>query len=226
VNALGATGTVFQGTDGGTGSKLSTAYGAGGGGGASSVGQNGSSSKGGDGGTGVVSSISGPTVTYSDGGGGGSDGDGIITGSGASVGGSGGGGAGRGHGWGNGGDATGYGGGGGGAGRNGGTGGAGGAGIVIVRYLYSIQPTGGVVGVQTVVLNTTAMGILQWQKSANGSSWDDVTNATSTNLDVTALYTNTPWFQVRASGAGPDVFSTKMKVTSQAIANGTVITIR
>ncbi len=94
-------------------------------------------------------------------------------------------------------------------------------------YVQPGSATGGVVGVQTVVLSTTGSPMLQWQKSANGSTWTDIFGAGNTNLDVTALYTNTPWFRVHVTGGdGSEADSTPMKVTSQAIANGTIITIR
>jgi hypothetical protein len=91
-------------------------------------------------------------------------------------------------------------------------------------YVQAGSATGGVVAVQSVVLYGTGSPFVQWQKSADGSAWTDISGATSTNLDVTALYPNTPWFRVHVSGYdGPDAYSTRMKVTTQPIANGSVI---
>jgi len=129
-------GTAGQGNDGGTGS-AGGSTGGGAGGGASAVGGNNSASTGGAGGVGTASSISGSSVYYSGGGGGGA-------GNGApGVGGAGGNGGG-----GDGGNEvsngeagtanTGGGGGGGGYGSQI-NGGAGGSGIVIIKYLTSLQ---------------------------------------------------------------------------------------
>ena len=55
----------------------------------------------------------------------------------------------------------------------------------------------------------------------------DVASATNTSLDVTALYTNTPWFQVKVtSGTNAPAYSKWMQVTSQGTASGTIILIR
>jgi hypothetical protein len=143
--ATGAAGTAGQGFAGGTATAYasnSAASGAGGGGSAS-VGANGSGGTGGSGGSATTSTISGSSITYAGGGGGG----------GYSVGGTatGGGGAGAAI------NASGTGGsvntGGGGGGGSGGNvdgqnrnGGAGGSGIVIIRYLGTVQrATGGTV---------------------------------------------------------------------------------
>lgn len=89
-------------------------------------------------------------------------------------------------------------------------------------------PTGGVVFVKSVVLGVRGyFGDLQWQKSADGSGWTDVAGATSTNLDVTALYTNTPWFQVKVtSGTNAPAYSQHMLVTSQEITRGTIFVMK
>jgi hypothetical protein len=89
-------------------------------------------------------------------------------------------------------------------------------------------PTGGVVRVKSVVLEAADyFGNLQWQKSADRSAWADVANATNTSLDVTSLYTNTPWFQVKVtSGTNAPAYSKWMQVTSQATASGTTFLMR
>ena len=98
---------------------------------------------------------------------------------------------------------------------------------MIVRYAITNVSVGDV-GVQTIVLNVPAglADSLQWQKSADGGTWTNVSGATSTNLDVTALYTNTPWFKVHAFLGGLDAYSKRMKVTTQDIPGGTIILIR
>jgi len=143
--ATGAAGTAGQGFAGGT----ATAYGnnsaasGGGGGGSASVGANGSGGTGGAGGSGTTSTISGSSAVYAGGGGGGGYSSGGTT--------TGGGGAGGGINTNGTGGAvnTGSGGGGGSAGNVEGqnrNGGSGGSGIVIIRYLGTVQrATGGTV---------------------------------------------------------------------------------
>jgi len=140
-----------QGYAGGDGNTGGPAYGSGGGGGASEVGEDGSGSKGGDGGDGVLSSISGSSVTRGGGGGGGTN---TTPGSG----GAGGGGAGI-QGTGTAVSGTVNTGGGGGACDNSGTSGAGGKGVVVLSMpdvYYSGTTTGsptvgGVPGTTTLV---------------------------------------------------------------------------
>ncbi len=218
-----ATNSATQGNNGGSAvAGIYPIYAGGGGGGAGGAGSNCVvMTTAGDGGPGVSNKISGAWVLYAGGGGGGVFAPSSTAGKGGSgIGGNGGrtesgfaGGVGA--------VNTGSGGGG------GGVGGKGGSGIVIVRYPIA-NPSVGAVGVQSVVLNvpTGSAGELQWQKSADGSTWTNVTGATDASLDVTALYTNTPWFQVHAVLGSSDAYSKRMKVTSQAIANGTILTIR
>ncbi len=80
---------------------------------------------------------------------------------------------------------------------------------------------------EAVVLNVVnTLGSLQWQKSANGSTWSDVDGATADALDVTALYPDTPWFRVEAtSGTNAPAYSTTMLVTAGA-GPGMVLIIR
>ena len=84
--------------------------------------------------------------------------------------------------------------------------------------------------VGTISLTVTGhVGSIQWQESANGSTWSDVSGATDTNLNVSALYTNTPWFRVEAiNGGNPPDYSTTMEVTSAGPPPpaGTMVTIR
>jgi len=99
-------------------------------------------------------------------------------------------------------------------------------------YTNTVVPTpptsaGGLRANPIVLEATNTIGSLQWQKSADSVTWSDIASATSNSLDVTTLYTNTPWFHVVATMVGsPPVTSQWMKVTSQAIANGTIFTIR
>jgi hypothetical protein len=88
------------------------------------------------------------------------------------------------------------------------------------------DPVGGGTIVKTIVLEVTnSVGVLQWQNSADNSTWNDVAGAMSSELDVTALYTNTPWFRVEASSAGTNAYSTTLQVTSQGIAHGILFII-
>lgn len=90
-----------------------------------------------------------------------------------------------------------------------------------------VRPSdGGTVEVKTIVLESKdTVGIIQWQASANGSSFTNLTGATSTELDVTALYPNTPWFRVEATNGGePPDYSPSIKITESV--DGTVIMIR
>jgi len=89
-------------------------------------------------------------------------------------------------------------------------------------------PEGGGLAVKTVVLEVTnSVGSIQWQSSTNSSIWHDVTGATGTELDITALYTNTPWFRVETtSGTNAPAHSDTMQVTSYTVPSGTVIMIR
>jgi hypothetical protein len=139
-STAGGTGTVGQGNAGGAGYP-SSSYPGGGGGGAGGVGGNyKNTADGGNGGPGATNSITG-TITYYAGGGGGSSYLGV-----SSTGGLGGGGAGNPGAGSNGGANTGGGGGGGGYVGAPSTGGSGGSGIVIIRYLGSVQrATGGTV---------------------------------------------------------------------------------
>lgn len=100
--------------------------------------------------------------------------------------------------------------------------------ILVGGVIPAAAPTGGVVRVKSVVLEVVEQfGDLQWQKSADGSSWTDVAGATGPDLDVTALYTNTPWFKVKAtSGTNAPAYSKPMMVTSQAMLRGTIIMLR
>jgi hypothetical protein len=143
--AAGAAGTAGQGFAGGTATAYASnsAASGGGGGGSASVGANGSGGTGGAGGSGTTSTISGSSAVYAGGGGGGGHSFGGTT--------TGGGGAGGGF------NSNGTGGtvntgGGGGAGSAGASdgqnrnGGNGGSGVVIIRYLGSVQrATGGTV---------------------------------------------------------------------------------
>ena len=86
---------------------------------------------------------------------------------------------------------------------------------------------GGLRAKAIVLEATNTMGSLQWQKSADSAVWTNVAGATSNSLDVTTLYTNTPWFHVVATMVGsPPVTSQWMKVTAKQDASGTIITIR
>lgn len=89
------------------------------------------------------------------------------------------------------------------------------------------DPVGGTVEVQSVVLKVTGYtGGLQWQKSANGSTWENVPGALASTLDVTSLYTNTPYFRTEVTFGAGTTYSTRMMVTSQSVASGTIVTIR
>jgi len=88
-------------------------------------------------------------------------------------------------------------------------------------------PVGGNVVVRTVELEVTdSVGVKQWQASATGSSgsFTNLAGATSAILDVTALYPDTPWFQVEMTSGTNTAYSTTMKVATQA--DGTVLWIR
>lgn len=90
-----------------------------------------------------------------------------------------------------------------------------------------VEPSdGGTVSVKTIVLESKdTAGTIQWQASANGSRFTNLTGATSTELDVTALYPSTPWFRVEATNGGePPDYSPSMKVTENV--DGTVIMIQ
>jgi len=86
----------------------------------------------------------------------------------------------------------------------------------------------GVVGVNTIKLDTTgSIGALTWQASEDNSTWNDIVPAEiGTVLDVTSLYTNTPWFRVEAISGVSTNYSAAMQVTSQDTAQGTVIFIK
>jgi hypothetical protein len=138
----GAAGTVGQGNNGGSNGTASAPYPAGGGGGAGAVGNPGAGSASGAGGVGSASSFSGTSVTYAGGGGGGANSSGATAG----AGGTGGGGSGATSATGTSGTANTGGGGGGGYGGGTNNGGAGGSGVVIIRYLGTVQrATGGTV---------------------------------------------------------------------------------
>jgi hypothetical protein len=145
VSSAGGSGTAGQGFAGGNGI-ISQPYPTGGGGGAGAAGGNAVSSTSGAGGIGVSSSYSGTATFYSGGGGGGAYLQGSPAGT-AGAAGSGGGGAGSVTGTGTSGTAnTGGGGGGGAYNSSAQVGGSGGSGIVIIRYLGSVQrATGGTV---------------------------------------------------------------------------------
>jgi len=110
------------------------------------------------------------------------------------------------------------------------SGGLGGVAGVIISAESAIAPPseGGTVGVETIVLNVADnVGAIQWQSSSNNSTWNDVVGATFSTLDVTALWTNTPFFRVEAtSGANAPAYSTTLEVTSQGAPYGTMILIR
>ena len=143
--SVGGSGTAGQGFAGGNGI-VAQPYPTGGGGGASAAGGNAVSSTSGSGGVGISSSFSGSATFYAGGGGGGAYLQGTPAGT-AGAAGSGGGGAGSATGTGTSGTANTGGGGGGGAYNNSAqVGGSGGSGIVIIRYLGSVQrATGGTV---------------------------------------------------------------------------------
>jgi hypothetical protein len=84
---------------------------------------------------------------------------------------------------------------------------------------------GGTAGVKTVELEVTgSIGALQWQSSADGSNWDDLSGETAGVLDVTLLYPDTPWFQVKTtSGTNAAVYSTTMKIGIGTQQHGTLI---
>ena len=94
--------------------------------------------------------------------------------------------------------------------------------------LYQTPPTGGVVRVKTVELEVAGWDgtTLQWQKSVDGGTWDIVSGAQSAVLNVTALYTNTPYFRVNVTRGTDVAYSTRMQVTSQTVPSGTVFMIR
>jgi len=78
-----------------------------------------------------------------------------------------------------------------------------------------------------VLESADTVGTLQWQASPNGSSFTNLFEATSTDLDVTALYPDTPWFRVEAtSGTNSPAYSMTMKVATAADGTGTVIFIQ
>ena len=57
-------------------------------------------------------------------------------------------------------------------------------------------------------------GSIQWQKSANGSAWEDIPGATSATLDVSTLYTATPYFRAKVTtGVACSVYSSRTRVT-------------
>ena len=145
VTSVGGSGTAGQGFAGGNGI-VAQPYPTGGGGGAGAAGGNAVSSTSGAGGIGVSSSYSGTATFYSGGGGGGAYLQGSPAGT-AGAAGSGGGGAGSATGTGTSSTAnTGGGGGGGAYNSSAQVGGSGGSGIVIIRYLGSVQrATGGTV---------------------------------------------------------------------------------
>jgi len=86
----------------------------------------------------------------------------------------------------------------------------------------------GVVGVNTIKLDVTGnVGALTWQASEDNSTWNDIDPAEiGTVLDVTSLYTNTPWFRVEAISGVTTNYSAAMQVTSQETAQGMVIMIK
>ena len=89
------------------------------------------------------------------------------------------------------------------------------------------DPVGGVVGVDTIKLKVTGYtGGLQWQKSADGGTWTNISGELSSNLDVTSLYTNTPYFRVAVTFGTGTTYSTRMMVTSQPMGSGTLVLIR
>jgi len=76
------------------------------------------------------------------------------------------------------------------------------------------------------LVSTGTVGLLQWQQSANGSSWNDVGGATSSELDITALYTSTPWFRVEAtSGTNAPAYTEPKQVTLENVSGGKVVRI-
>lgn len=59
----------------------------------------------------------------------------------------------------------------------------------------------------------------------DGSTWNNLAGQTATTLDVTTLYTNTPWFRVQVtSGENAPAYSTTMFVSSRVL--GTLFIIR
>lgn len=57
-------------------------------------------------------------------------------------------------------------------------------------------------------------GSIQWQRSADGSSWNDIPGATSGTLDVTTLYTTTRYFRAKVTtGVACSVYSSRAVVT-------------
>ncbi len=86
----------------------------------------------------------------------------------------------------------------------------------------------GVVGVNTIKLDVTgSVGALTWQASEDNITWNDIIPLEiGSVVDVTSLYTNTPWFRVEAISGSTTNYSAAMHVTSQGTAQGTVISIR
>ena len=91
------------------------------------------------------------------------------------------------------------------------------AGLGEIIFFEDAAPSeGGAIRPRTIVLEVTGcFGSFKWQSSANKSTWSDVAGATETYLDVTALYTNTPWFRVEATiGTNAPAYSDTMRVDS------------
>jgi len=72
---------------------------------------------------------------------------------------------------------------------------------------------------------TGTVGALEWQKSPDGSTWSDIVGAVGPSVNVSDLYTNTPWFRVRATTTNT-VYSKKAHVTDKSLPLGTVILVR
>ena len=175
-SGTGGTGTAGQGNDGGDGGFLAAGATGGGGGGASAVGQD--ATAGADGGAGSASSISGASVTYAGGGGGGGQ---VTSGSGG-VGGGGDGGGSATAGTAN----TG--------GRGGGGGGtAGGSGIVIIKYLGTIDLSDQDVIKMDIRASRTGSNIKIGFHDSGGTTTEHTANIASANqfqtenIDISAV---------------------------------------
>jgi hypothetical protein len=86
-----------------------------------------------------------------------------------------------------------------------------------------IDAEGGTVRPKIIEVTDT-VGTIQWQASANGGTWSNLDGATNATLDVSALYTNTPWFRVEVSGTTNAAYSTMIRVMT--LSDGTVIYVQ
>jgi hypothetical protein len=82
-------------------------------------------------------------------------------------------------------------------------------------------PAGGTVTPVIIKVNDSVGGI-QWQASQDGSTWSDLTGQAGSTLDISSLYTNTPWFRVKTTSGAEVAYSTTLRVSTGG-PQGTVI---